>query len=88
MKLPTIKTTEVDAMKAGKKLSDYRTRHEVSQVELADALGINKSFLCRLESGNRGKDYWTQAKYDLAFSKVDEISSKQKSKQNEPNHRN
>lgn len=43
----------------GEKLRELRTRHAVSQKQMADALGVSAPYLSALEHGRRGTPHWS-----------------------------
>ena len=41
----------MSANKLGRRLAEYRKRHDLSQRELAQIVGLERSWVCRVEAG-------------------------------------
>jgi transcriptional regulator with XRE-family HTH domain len=63
MKLPTIKSDEIDHAKAGAMLRERRLSQGISLRQLASQLDISAPFLSDLELGRRS---WTAERFEKA----------------------
>ena len=59
----------------GTKLSQFRNKKEKTQKEMAEIIGVSKSFYEKIESGERGTSYNFISKFREVFPKanIDEI---------------
>lgn len=73
MKLPMIKTSEIDHVEAGKKIRDARWNAGVSLRSLASKMHISAPFLSDLERGRRN---WSDDKFRQAEKLITEMSKR------------